>query len=105
MFDFLPTYEYSWETTSITTVSQLVGIFINIAFGITLTVSVIALVYSGIQYTMSVGDVKAAGVARSTLLYSIIGMLLSLGALTLKTIIMNSIGINTGEITNVTPNF
>ena len=103
MFDYLPEISYSPETRQIETIGDLAGIVINVFFGVALASSVIALVYGGIQYATSTGDPKAAGVARATITYSIIAMILSLGALTFKNVILNILGVTDPNLIDAKP--
>lgn len=103
MFDYLPEISYSPETKQIESIGDLAGVVINVFFGIALASSVIALVYGGIQYVTSSGDPKAVGVARATIFYSIIAMVLSIGAITFKNIILNILGVTDPNFINATP--
>lgn len=81
---------------------DIFGLGINILIGAVIAVSVITTAYSGIKYTMSQGDPKAVDSARKSLTYSVVALVLALGAITIKAVVGNTIGL-TGI--NVTPNF
>jgi len=56
----------------------LVGNAIDIALGLVATISLLFLIYGGITYTTSAGNPDSVGKAKSTILYSIIGLILSI---------------------------
>lgn len=105
MFDYLPEIYNSPETKQIETIGDLAGMVINVLFGVVLAVSVITLVYGGIQYATSSGDPKAAGTARSTIFFSVIAMVLAVGALTFRNVILNILGVTDPNFINAKPNF
>ena len=101
MFEYLP----EAETTEITTFSDIAGIALNIVFGIALVASVVSLVYSGILHATSSGDPKAMSTARAATAHAITGMLLAMGAISIKLIILNLSGGDSTIFTNATPGF
>ena len=88
-----------------TTFSQFLGIALNIAIGTSFSVSVIAIIMSGIQFIMSQGDPKAIDTARRYLTWSVVAVILSISALTIKVIILGLLGSQEGGLLNATPGF
>ena len=105
MFDYIPDHNISPELRPITSVGMFAGLVLNVLLGITITISIVTIIIGGIQYVTSAGDPKAVAVARTTIMYSVIAMVLAIGALTIKTIILRILGVTTGEISNVVPTF
>ena len=54
-------------------------------------ISVIMLVYGGLRYILSGGDSKKVTDAKNTILYAIIGLIISLLAFALVTFVLNSV--------------
>lgn len=75
------------------------GVFSRITNTILLIVgliSVIMLVYGGLRYILSGGDSKKVTDAKNTVLYAIIGLIISLLAFAIVNFVLNSvIGVNT----------
>ena len=75
------------------------GVFSRITNTILLIVgliSVIMLVYGGLRYILSGGDSKKVTDAKNTVLYAIIGLIISLLAFTIVNFVLNSvIGVST----------
>jgi hypothetical protein len=88
----------------IDSIGELLGMVINIAMGIGIAGSVLGIVFSGILFITSKGDYKALPKAKSALTYSVVAFILSVGAVAIKLIIVNLLGI-TGELSNATPSF
>lgn len=63
---------------------------INIALFVVGLLSVIMLIIGGIRYTLSAGNEKAVGAAKSTILYAIIGVVVSLLAYAIVNFVINS---------------
>ncbi len=81
------------NTGEIKTVEDLAGIVINIALGIGIALSLIATILSGIKYMSSRGDVKAAMGAKQALTYSIVALLVTVGAFAIMGVIINVLGV------------
>ncbi len=75
-----------------TTLSQVFGAAMNVTMGVAISLAVIFLALGGIQYITSKGDAKATETARTMLTNAIIGMVIALGALAIKTIVYNTLG-------------
>jgi len=52
-------------------------------------ISVIMLIYGGVRYTLSGGDSTAVGNAKNTILYSIVGVIVSLAAFAIVQFVVN----------------
>lgn len=87
------------------TLGNLISIVLNVILGVTIAISTIAIMASGVQYVMSQGDPKAIDTARNYLTYSIIGFIFAIGAFALKTIILNLLGVTDANLKNTVPNF
>lgn len=59
-------------------INTLAGNAIDIALGLVATISLLFLIYGGITYTTSAGNPDSVGKAKSTILYSIIGLVLAI---------------------------
>lgn len=86
-------------------VSDFFSVGLNIMLGITIAVSLITIILSGIKIIMAKGDPKALAEAKSALTYSILGFILGIGAFTLKLIIFNMLGGDFGKLKDATPGF
>lgn len=95
------------ETTNnaFTSVSDILGVAINIGLGTGIAISIIAMILSGIKFMSSKGDPKSLAQAKNALTYSIIAFILTAGAFTIKTIIITMIGGDYGDIANDLPSF
>ena len=87
------------------TLSQVFGAAMNVIMGVAVSLSVIFLGLGGIKYITAAGDAKAAEEARSWLTNAVIGLVITLGALAVKTIVLGSIlnadtsALNNGDLT------
>lgn len=59
-------------------ISTLAGNITNIALGLVATISVLFLIYGSITYVTSAGNPDSLGRAKSTILYSILGLVLAI---------------------------
>jgi len=73
------------------TLSKVFGAAMNVIMGVAVSLSVIFLGMGGIKYITAKGDAKAAEEARSWLTNAVIGLVVTLGALAVKTIVLGSI--------------
>lgn len=73
------------------TLADIFGVAVNLIMGIAVSLSVIFLGLGGIRYITARGDAKAAEEARMMLTNAVIGLIISLGALAIKTIVLDSI--------------
>ncbi|MBR0403057.1 hypothetical protein IJI55_00690 [Candidatus Saccharibacteria bacterium] len=73
------------------------GVFTNITNTILYVVgvvSVIMLIYGGLRYVISGGDSKKVTDAKNTILYAIIGLIISILSFAIVNFVLNSIGTN-----------
>lgn len=61
-------------------------------------ISVIMLIWGGLRYILSGGDNKKVTDAKNTILYAIIGLIISILAFAIVNFVLNAIGINSGVI-------
>jgi hypothetical protein len=73
------------------TLAKVFGVAMNVIMGVAVSLAVIFLGLGGIKYITAQGDAKAAEEARTMLTNAIIGLVISLGALAVKTIVLDSI--------------
>ena len=74
------------------------GVFTNITNTILFAVgliSVVMLIFGGIRYVISGGDQKKVTDAKNTILYAIIGLIISILSFAIVNFILNSIGVPT----------
>lgn len=81
------------------TLANVFGVMMNVIMGVAVSLAVIFLGLGGIKYITAKGDAKAAEEARTWLTNAVIGMVVALGALAVKTIVLESI-LNAGEQDN-----
>ena len=92
--------------SNITTFAQAFGVIMNIVLGIGISLTVIYLIFGGIQYIMSRGDQKATKEARASLTNAVIGFIVVVGAFTIKTILGSAIGAeDPSAVSTITPDF
>ncbi|MFZ5424401.1 MAG: hypothetical protein ACOZAO_01250 [Patescibacteria group bacterium] len=73
-------------------IGEILAVGVNLFMGIAISMSTLGMLYSGVKWVMSKGDPKAVANARTSLVYSIIGFILGIGALSLKVVVFNNIG-------------
>jgi hypothetical protein len=84
-----------------TTLADVFGVAMNVIIGVAVSLAVIFLGLGGIKYITAQGDAKAAEEARTMLTNAIIGLVIALGALAIKTIVLDSIlGVGDGDLPN-----
>jgi hypothetical protein len=71
--------------------ADVFGVIMNVILGVAVSLSVIFLGLGGIKYITARGDAKAAEEARTWLTNAVIGLVIALGALAVKTIVLDSI--------------
>jgi len=91
--------------SGITTFAEAFGVIMNVVLGIGISLTVIYLIFGGIQYIMSRGDQKATQEARQSLTNAVIGFIVVVGAFTIKTILGSAIGADGATVTEITPDF
>ena len=73
------------------TLGDIFGLAMNVIMGVAVSLGVIFLGLGGIQYITAKGDAKAADSARTSITNAIIGILIAIGALVVKTVVLGSI--------------
>lgn len=63
-------------------------------------ISVIMLIYGGLRYIISGGDSKKVTDAKNTILYAVIGLIISILSFAIVNFVLNSIGVNDAENQN-----
>ena len=61
-------------------------------------ISVIMLIWGGLRYILSGGDSKKVTDAKNTILYAIIGLIISILAFAIVNFVLNAIGIDTSTV-------
>lgn len=65
---------------------------LSIVFGITGAVALLIIVIAGMRYILARGDPNSVAQARNTILYAIIGLIISLAAFSIVTFVLKGIG-------------
>ena len=86
-------------------VGEFLGIALNVLLGTALAASMIFIIMSGIKIITSKGDPKAKAESKQAVTFSVVALILAIGAFTVKTILFNVMGGNFGDLSNATPNF
>jgi hypothetical protein len=99
-----------WNTTTpegrpLNSVGDFLGLGINIVLGVSLAISMISLIMSGIKYITAKSDPKATSSAQQAITYSVLAFVLTIAAFTIKTILFNVMGGDFGDLRNATPGF
>ncbi|MCA9302179.1 hypothetical protein KDA10_02335 [candidate division WWE3 bacterium] len=87
------------------TLAAIFGVVMNLVIGVGIALTVIFLGIAGIEHITAKGDTKKAASARTALTNALIGFLIVVGAITIKIIAQNVVGIsgtNSG-ISGITP--
>lgn len=84
--------------TRFDTLSAVFGVAINVVIGVAVSMAVIFIGLGGIQYISAKGDAKAADAARASITNAVIGLVIALGALAVKTIVTGILDANTSNI-------
>ncbi len=74
--------------------TDFLGVLVNFTLGVGVSLSVIFIGLAGIRFIMSNGDPKAVDQARHALMYAVLGLVLSIGALAVRTILLNTLGVS-----------
>lgn len=70
---------------------SLPNILINFVMGVSFSIALISIVYSGFLYANSSGDPKRAKKASDTLLWGVVAFAITLGALTIKYLLVGGV--------------
>jgi len=85
-------------------IGDFLGVGLNVLMGVGLSLSVIFIGISGIRYLSSGGNPDNVDQAKRALTYSIVALVLSVGAVAIKYIIINSIlGVTHVDLIDATP--
>lgn len=105
MFDFIVN-DVGPMPAHINSVGAVVGIGINVLMGAGFSASVVFIGLAGLRFVTAGSNPENKERAMNALTYSIVALVLSLGALAVKTILFNSIlGITEPDLVNATPTF
>jgi hypothetical protein len=85
--------------------ADVFGFLVNVVLGVGIAVTIVFLILGGIQYITAKGDQKAAGAAREALTNAVIGFIVVIGAFTIRTILINVIGVTNDLKVNDVVNF
>ena len=67
-----------------------IKLILSIVFGVTASIAFLVVVISGFRYTVAHGDPNAVSQAKKSLLYAIVGLLVSLSAFSIVTFVIRS---------------
>jgi len=87
-------------------ISDLRGLFTfitNVTIIIGVSLVVVFLILAGIQYITARGDVKQADAARQALTNAIIGFIVVIAAITIRTVVLKLVGLDAGVIDDIAP--
>jgi hypothetical protein len=87
------------------TFANFLGLALNIMIGVGIAGSVIFIAFSGIKFMMSGGDPKATDEAKKALTYAVIGFVLTIAAISVKLIVLNTLGAEGTDLYDEVPNF
>ncbi len=91
--------------TQYESLGAIMSVVLNYIIGSGIAISLIVIIISGIKFMESLGDPKAVDSAKNALKYSILAFLLCGGALTIKAVVFNSIGVSNTDLQNGIPTF
>ena len=80
------------------TLIQIAAIILNLVMAIAFAISIITVSYSALIYIMSAGDPDRTKKAWKTFIYSVTGAAVALGALALKRIILQAMGVDPSQV-------
>ena len=89
--------------TRFPSVGAVFGFVANFVLAVAMGVSVAGLAYSFVLLVLSAGDEKSVKKAYQGVLYSTIGIFISLVAFTLRRVLINTAGIDTPDLVNDVP--
>jgi len=104
MFDLIPN-SISNTLKNRTSVSEILGLVLNIMMGVSFSISLISIAYAGILYVNSSGDPKNAGKAWQGFLWGSITGMVTLGIFVIKNAFVSLLGVTNPNITNAVPTF
>lgn len=85
--------------------ANIFALIINVLSGIGISLSVIFIILSGIQYMASMGNKEKAEKAKHALIHSIVGLIVVLSAVTIVYVVGNTLGANfvTSQLQSLIP--
>lgn len=87
-------------------VSDFLSVGLNLLMGVGVSLSVIFIGLAGLRYLSSGSNPDNVDQAKRALTYSIVALVLSIGAVAIKYILLNSIlGVTHDDLVNATPGF
>ena len=87
-------------------VGEFLGVGLNVLMGVGVSLSVIFIGLAGLRYLSSGGNPDSVDQAKKALTYSIVALVISVGAVAIKYILINSIlGVTHEDLVNATPVF
>ena len=72
--------------------ASAISVVLSIVFAITASIALLMIVIAGFRYTVAHGDPKAVAQARNTILYSVIGLVVSMAAYSIVVFVIGSVG-------------
>lgn len=101
-----PANEESITGTSYETIGGVLAVILNTMIGVGIAVAVIFMINAGIKFMTARGDPRAAGDAKNALTYSVVALIVAMGAVLVKNLILGVVGGNVdANITNTIPSF
>ncbi len=98
-------YDNTVTKPNIQGIGDILAIIINVLIGAGFAISLIALAYAFIQYTMSMGDPKKTEQAYHAVLWGVTSAFVTLLALAIKLSIFKAGGVTDPNLINGVPNF
>jgi|GEM_PF-1031730 len=92
------------DVSSITGFQSILILAFNIAYGVGIAITILNAGYSFIIFIMSKGDKTEITKAQNSLIWSVAGMCIILGAWALKAIVLKTLGVTDGDVTGE-PNY
>ena len=71
---------------------NLVTDIFNLVFGLLIAIAFISVVYGGFKYVISKGDPNQTAKAKDIILYSLIGLVISLAAFSIVSLVLRTVG-------------
>jgi hypothetical protein len=65
---------------------------LNIVFGITASIAVLMIVIGGLRYVLAHGDPNGTAQARNTMIYAVVGLLVTMAAFAIVTFVVGWVG-------------
>lgn len=72
--------------------SDTITTVLSIVFGVTASIAILMIVIAGFRYVIANGDPKDMADAKNTIIYALVGLLISLAAFSIVTFVLKGIG-------------